>query len=117
MKSLLSSEFVARTANPNCPACRQGRFHEGEWRVFHPYAGHGYTKEQGWTHPDLRAAAVSTASPQTPSPLPVAPQAQDHTGPVLEPQSPHPETQSVHPLLRPSLPPAALDCRGRPLEK
>lgn len=40
--------------HPDCPACQRGRHHEGdELKVWHPYAGHGYTKEQGWTHPDL----------------------------------------------------------------
>ena len=34
----------------NCPACIEKRCHmEAEWK-HHPCAGHGYTKEQGWTH-------------------------------------------------------------------
>lgn len=40
-----------------CPACTARRFHTDKERAdFHPLAGHGYTKEQGWTHPDAKAA-------------------------------------------------------------
>lgn len=34
-----------------CPACTAQRVHtEQEW-TNHPTRGHGYTREQGWTHP------------------------------------------------------------------
>lgn len=37
----------------DCPACCGRRVHtEEEWKD-HPFAGHGYTKEHGWTHPAL----------------------------------------------------------------
>lgn len=36
-----------------CPACGEQRLHtEEEWKN-HPFHKHGYTGEQGWTHPDL----------------------------------------------------------------
>ena len=37
----------------NCPACITKRRHEPSDWVEHPYAGHGFVKEQGWSHPDL----------------------------------------------------------------
>jgi hypothetical protein len=43
-----------------CPACKLKRRHsDQEWEEFHPLAGHGYVKEQGWSHPDLKAEAES----------------------------------------------------------
>ncbi len=48
-----SGELVARKPAPGCPACEQKRLHTDEEKQFHPYMGHGYTKEMGWTHPDL----------------------------------------------------------------
>ena len=36
-----------------CPACTEKRVHATEDWKQHPYAGHGYVKGQGWTHPDL----------------------------------------------------------------
>jgi hypothetical protein len=36
-----------------CPACTEKRVHAPEDWKLHPYAGHGYVSEQGWTHPDL----------------------------------------------------------------
>lgn len=45
--------------NPNCPACVSYRLHtEAEWDRYHPLRGHGYTKEQGYTHSDLARAAT-----------------------------------------------------------
>jgi hypothetical protein len=47
---------VARTPAPGCPACAPGRCRRHtayERSTWHLYAGHGYTKESGWTHPDL----------------------------------------------------------------
>lgn len=36
-----------------CKACRDKRCHTNvEWRRFHPLAGHGFTPETGWTHPE-----------------------------------------------------------------
>ena len=41
---------IRRTPNPNCPACREMRLHtEAERKEFHPDAGHGYTRETGWS--------------------------------------------------------------------
>lgn len=37
-----------------CPACEEKRLHTPEDWSHHPYKGHGYTKEWGWTHPDLK---------------------------------------------------------------
>lgn len=46
----------------NCPACAAGTYHtQKEFKTFHPLAGHGFTREQGWTHPNLEAAAVEKA--------------------------------------------------------
>ena len=46
-----------RTPAPGCPACEAHRVHSPEeWREFHPLAGHGYTRESGWTHEVLKAA-------------------------------------------------------------
>jgi hypothetical protein len=36
-----------------CPACQAKRLHTPEDWKLHPYAGHGYTKEGGWSHGDL----------------------------------------------------------------
>ena len=42
--------------DPECPACVAKTQHtEEDWKN-HPYAGHGYAHEQGWTHPDLPGA-------------------------------------------------------------
>jgi hypothetical protein len=55
---------VSETVN-NCPACADKRVHsEGEWGRFHPFRGHGYTKETGWTHPELEAAVEKARSEQ-----------------------------------------------------
>lgn len=36
-----------------CPACKDKRLHNAQdWRMFHPWKGHGYTKEQGQTRPN-----------------------------------------------------------------
>ncbi len=48
--------------NSYCPACVAQRLHtETEWKDFHPFRGHGYTKEHGWTHPDLAKSAEGAA--------------------------------------------------------
>jgi hypothetical protein len=47
--------------NEPCPACDAKRLHsEEEWKN-HPLRGHGYTKEQGWSHPALKAEADANA--------------------------------------------------------
>jgi hypothetical protein len=47
-------ELIARTPASGCPACAGKRLHAPEeWRDHHPYAGHGSTREQGYSHPDL----------------------------------------------------------------
>ena len=44
--------------NPQCPACSDKRIHSREEEEqFHPYAGHGYTPETGWTHLSLAVEA------------------------------------------------------------
>lgn len=49
-----SPQTIARTPNPDCLACQTGKRHsKGETAIFHPFAGHGFTKEKGWSHPDL----------------------------------------------------------------
>ena len=46
----------------DCPACAGQRLHtEPEWNEHHPYRGHGYTRESGWSHPELKAD-ISTAT-------------------------------------------------------
>lgn len=43
--------------NLKCPACKKGYQHtEGQWQLFHPLAGHGYTKEQGFSSEGARLA-------------------------------------------------------------
>lgn len=45
------------TLRAECPACAARRVHTDlERTIYHPLAGHGYTKEQGWTHPTAKAA-------------------------------------------------------------
>lgn len=39
-----------RRERASCPACIAQRCHtDEEWKLLHPGAGHGYTKEGGWT--------------------------------------------------------------------
>jgi hypothetical protein len=40
----------------NCHACAAKRLHEPSDWALHPYAGHGFQKGQGWSHPDLNPA-------------------------------------------------------------
>jgi len=41
-----------------CKACRDKRNHtKVEWRN-HPLAGHGFTPETGWTHPEAKRLHV-----------------------------------------------------------
>jgi hypothetical protein len=50
-------ETISRTPNPDCPWCQRGLRHptmaEGITQQYHPYSGHGFTKEAGWSHADL----------------------------------------------------------------
>lgn len=43
-------------AVPTCAACMGERLHTAEEWKNHPLAGHGYTKESGWSHPDAKLA-------------------------------------------------------------
>lgn len=43
-----------------CAACQNKRLHTAEDWENHPLAGHGYTREQGFSHPELAAAAAAT---------------------------------------------------------
>jgi hypothetical protein len=36
-----------------CLACMAGRHHTSEDEKNHPFSGHGFTKELGWSHPKL----------------------------------------------------------------
>ncbi len=46
--------LVLPDGNPLCTACNADRIHTpAEWKEYHPLAGHGYSPEVGWTHPDL----------------------------------------------------------------
>ena len=50
-------------AVPECAACMARRCHtDEENRAHHPFSGHGYTKEQGWSHPQLAAEAAARES-------------------------------------------------------
>lgn len=40
--------------NPDCPACVWKRIHSTEDWENHPLAGHGFTKEQGYSSPIVR---------------------------------------------------------------
>lgn len=42
----------------SCPACQSDRHHTGPEWAHHPLAGHGFTKEQGWTHQTLKEEAT-----------------------------------------------------------
>lgn len=60
--------------NRICKACRDKRCHtKVEWRDFHPLAGHGYTPETGWTHPE--AERLSKAANVKPTAQERAPEA------------------------------------------
>jgi hypothetical protein len=36
-----------------CPACQKKRIHTAKDWKHHEFAGHGFQKESGWSHPDL----------------------------------------------------------------
>jgi hypothetical protein len=56
------AEPINRTPNRDCPACQEKRLHTPlELRQYHHFAGHGMTKEQGWSHPDLIPAKAVPA--------------------------------------------------------
>ncbi len=63
---------VARTPNPDCGACLTKQLHTGfQWQTFHPYAGHGFTPEQGWTHKDLGESRWSPPKAEAVEAVPV----------------------------------------------
>lgn len=56
------------TSVPNCPACEFLRLHTLEDWKHHRFAGHGYFKGIGWSHPELAGLpdaclTCSSASP------------------------------------------------------
>jgi hypothetical protein len=48
-----SSGSARQATIDRCAACDVKRLHTPEDWKNHPFAGHGFTREQGWTHPDL----------------------------------------------------------------
>lgn len=53
----MDANTVARTPNPECYFCLKHRRHITDdigQADLHPYRGHGYTKETGWSHDDLK---------------------------------------------------------------
>lgn len=45
---------ILRTPNAKCPACKEQRVHTDlEWAEYHPDRGQGFTREHGWTRPEL----------------------------------------------------------------
>ena len=48
---------IKRTGRLACSACEAKRIHTEEDWQHHPLRGHGFTKEQGWSHPDLAKEA------------------------------------------------------------
>ena len=44
------------TPAPGCPACLRYAIHTAEDWKLHPYAGHGFSPERGWSHPDIGEA-------------------------------------------------------------
>lgn len=58
--SLESMIASMKHAMVTCPACLERRVHtEEEWK-HHKYRTHGFTPEQGWTHPDLAKEALQS---------------------------------------------------------
>jgi len=69
LNALASSEQTKRPlspfADPTCAACTGERCHTAEEWKKHPLAGHGYSKETGWTHPEaerLHAVELEAAN-------------------------------------------------------
>jgi hypothetical protein len=63
---------IYRTPNPDCPACALKTVHTpDDWKEFHPFTGHGYTRGVGWSHPDIERALSTppTGSPQSGEPI------------------------------------------------
>lgn len=49
-------ELILATPAPGCPGCIERRIHsKAETRKYHPFSGHGFSREQGgtWTLPGL----------------------------------------------------------------
>lgn len=52
------SPTVARTPVAGCSACEHQTMHtEADW-LNHPFKGHGFQKEVGWSHPQLLKEAI-----------------------------------------------------------
>lgn len=47
-------KLVQATPQTYCPACQRKAVHDSMSWSFHRFAGHGFTLESGWTHPDLK---------------------------------------------------------------
>jgi hypothetical protein len=61
---------ILATPQPNCVACRSQSVHtENDWK-HHPFRGHGYVGQGGWSHPDLAPKAVALISSATATPNP-----------------------------------------------
>lgn len=61
----MNADDGARSDGPGCPACREQRPHtDKEWE-HHPFHRHGYTREQGYSHPDLDPASPNYVAPET----------------------------------------------------
>lgn len=55
MPFLLIRVGETQMGNPKCLACQKKRLHnETEWKLHHPLSRHGFTKEQGYSHPDVK---------------------------------------------------------------
>jgi hypothetical protein len=51
----MTSEEREAIESAGCRACQAQRAHSPDDWKNHPFRGHGYTKEQGFTHPQLKA--------------------------------------------------------------
>jgi hypothetical protein len=48
--------LVLSTPQLDCEACQTQSIHTAEDWKLHPYAGHGFSPERGWSHPNLGKA-------------------------------------------------------------
>jgi hypothetical protein len=67
--------LILSTPQLNCSACQRQAIHtEADWK-YHPFHTHGYVRESGWSHPDLRPKAVALIprATATPNPPPTVP--------------------------------------------
>lgn len=59
----MNSEPTNKSLNSDCIACQEKRQHTvKEYKQYHPLAGHGYTPESGWTHPDIAQGRIDESS-------------------------------------------------------